>query len=149
MNSRDVIKRLRNDVSVIDVPSIPQAVRQAVREQREKYIAYYGQAPEMKKSTRDMVVKGIFAAMVTAMVVSVPIIVVMTNHAPVSDLPDTSVLPNSSGAVSISESQVTSTEDPKTTLERIKLQQVYGEVALSGKSEGFITNIFSYGIPFM
>ena len=135
MNSRDVIKRLRNDVSVIDVPSIPQEVRQAVREQREKYIAYYGQAPEMKKSTRDMVVKGIFAAMVTAMVVSVPIIVVMTNHAPVSDLPDTSVLPNSSGTVSISESQVTSTEDPKTTLERIKLTQVYGEVALSGKSE--------------
>ena len=136
MNSRDVIKRLRNDVGVIDVPPIPQAVRQAVREQREKYIAYYGQAPEMKKSTRDMVVKGIFAAMVTAMVVSVPIIVVMTNHAPVSDLPDTSVLPNSSGAVSAAESQiVTSTEDPKTTLERIKLTQVYGEVALSGKSE--------------
>ena len=136
MNSRDVVKRLRNDVGVIDVPPIPQAVRQAVREQREKYIAYYGQAPEMKKSTRDMVVKGIFAAMVTAMVVSVPIIVVMTNHAPVSDLPDTSVLPNSSGTVSAAESQiVTSTEDPKTTLERIKLQQVYGEVALSGKSE--------------
>ena len=136
MNSRDVIKRLRNDVGVIDVPSIPQAVRQAVREQREKYIAYYGQAPEMKKSTRDMVVKGIFAAMVTAMVVSVPIIVVMTNHAPVSDLPDTSVLPNSSGTVSAAESQiVTSTEQSETTLERIKLQQVYGEVALSGKSE--------------
>jgi len=136
MNSRDVIKRLRNDVSVIDVPSIPQEVRQAVREQREKYIAYYGQAPEMKKSTRDMVVKGIFAAMVTAMVVSVPIIVVMTNRTPVSDLPDTSVLPNSSGTVSAAESQiVTSTEQPETTLERIKLQQVYGEVALSGKSE--------------
>ena len=141
MNSRDVVKRLRNDVGVIDVPPIPQAVRQAVREQREKYIAYYGQAPEMKKSTmkkstRDMVVKGIFAAMVTAMVVSVPIIVVMTNHAPVSDLPDTSVLPNSSGAVSAAESQiVTSTEQPETTLERIKLQQVYGEVALSDKSE--------------
>lgn len=136
MNSRDVIKRLRNDVGVIDVPSIPQAVRQAVREQREKYIAYYGQAPEMKKSTRDMVVKGIFAAMVTAMVVSVPIIVVMTNHAPVSDLPDTSVLPNSSGTVSAAESRiVTSTEQSETTLERIKLQQVYGEVALSGKSE--------------
>ena len=150
MNSRDVIKRLRNDVGVIDVPPIPQAVRQAVREQREKYIAYYGQAPEMKKSTRDMVVKGIFAAMVTAMVVSVPIIVVMTNHAPVSDLPDTSVLPNSSGTVSAAESRiVTSTEQSETTLERIKLQQVYGEVALSGKSEGFITNIFSYGIPFM
>ena len=136
MNSRDVIKRLRNDVGVIDVPPIPQAVRQAVREQREKYIAYYGQAPEMKKSTRDMVVKGIFAAMVTAMVVSVPIIVVMTNRTPVSDLPDTSVLPNSSGAVSAAESQiVTSTEQSETTLERIKLQQVYGEVALSGKSE--------------
>lgn len=136
MNSRDVIKRLRNDVGVIDVPPIPQAVRQAVREQREKYIAYYGQAPEMKKSTRDMVVKGIFAAMVTAMVVSVPIIVVMTNRSPISDLPDTSVLPNSSGAVSAAESRiVTSTEQPETTLERIKLQQVYGEVALSGKSE--------------
>ena len=136
MNSRDVIKRLRNDVGVIDVPPIPQAVRQAVREQREKYIAYYGQAPEMKKSTRDMVVKGIFAAMVTAMVVSVPIIVVMTNRTPVSDLPDTSVLPNSSGTVSAAESQiVTSTEQSETTLERIKLQQVYGEVALSGKSE--------------
>lgn len=136
MNSRDVIKRLRNDVGVIDVPSIPQAVRQAVREQREKYIAYYGQAPEMKKSTRDMVVKGIFAAMVTAMVVSVPIIVVMTNRSPISDLPDTSVLPNSSGTVSAAESQiVTSTEQSETTLERIKLQQVYGEVALSGKSE--------------
>jgi len=136
MNSRDVIKRLRNDVGVIDVPPIPQAVRQAVREQREKYIAYYGQAPEMKKSTRDMVVKGIFAAMVTAMVVSVPIIVVMTNHAPVSDLPDTSVLPNSSGTVSAAESQiVTSTEQSETTLERIKLKQIYGEVALSGKSE--------------
>jgi len=136
MNSRDVIKRLRNDVGVIDVPPIPQAVRQAVREQREKYIAYYGQAPEMKKSTRDMVVKGIFAAMVTAMVVSVPIIVVMTNRSPISDLPDTSVLPNSSGTVSAAESQiVTSTEQSETTLERIKLQQVYGEVALSGKSE--------------
>ena len=136
MNSRDVVKRLRNDVGVIDVPPIPQAVRQAVREQREKYIAYYGQAPEMKKSTRDMVVKGIFAAMVTAMVVSVPIIVVMTNRSPISDLPDTSVLPNSSGTVSAAESQiVTSTEQSETTLERIKLQQVYGEVALSGKSE--------------
>ena len=136
MNSKDVIKRLRNDVSVIDVPSIPQAVRQAVREQREKYIAYYGQAPEMKKSTRDMVVKGIFAAMVTAMVVSVPIIVVMTNRSPISDLPDTSVLPNSSGTVSAAESRIgTSTEQSETTLERIKLQQVYGEVALSGKSE--------------
>ena len=136
MNSRDVIKRLRNDVGVIDVPPIPQAVRQAVREQREKYIAYYGQAPEMKKSTRDMVVKGIFVAMVTAMVVSVPIIVVMTNRSPISDLPDTSVLPNSSGTVSAAESQiVTSTEQSETTLERIKLQQVYGEVALSGKSE--------------
>ena len=136
MNSKDVIKRLRNDVSVIDVPSIPQAVRQAVREQREKYIEYYGQAPEMKKSTRDMVVKGIFAAMVTAMVVSVPIIVVMTNRSPISDLPDTSVLPNSSGTVSAAESRIgTSTEQSETTLERIKLQQVYGEVALSGKSE--------------
>ena len=130
MNSRDVVKRLRNDVGVIDVPPIPQAVRQAVREQREKYIAYYGQAPEMKKSTRDMVVKGIFAAMVTAIVVSVPIIVVMTNRSPISDLP------NSSGTVSAAESQiVTSTEQSETTLERIKLQQVYGEVALSGKSE--------------
>ena len=136
MNSKDVIKRLRNDVSVIDVPSIPQAVRQAVREQREKYIEYYGQAPEMKKSTRDMVVKGIFAAMVTAMVVSVPIIVVMTNRSPISDLPDTSVLPNSSGTVSAAESRIgTSTEQSETTLERIKLQQVYGEVALSDKSE--------------
>ena len=136
MNSREAIKCLCEDMEKIELPPISEEVLLALSEQRQKYIEYTKKAEALNKPTHNRNKKYVFAAMLALLAVSVPVVVVMTNQTSVSDLPKSSVLPDSSEAASVSESLlVTSTSENETTLEHIKMKQSYGEVALSGKSE--------------
>lgn len=136
MNSREAIKCLCQDMEKIELPPISEKVLLTLSEQRQKYIEYTKKAEALNKQKNDKIKKYVFAAMLALLAVSVPVVVVITNHAPISDLPNAPVLPGSSEAASISESQIaTSTAESETALEHIKLKQSYGEVALSGKSE--------------
>ena len=136
MNSREAIKCLCEDMEKIELPPISEEVLLALSEQRQKYIEYTKKTEALNKQKNDKIKKYAFAAMLALLAISVPVVVVLTNHAPISDLPNASVLPGSSEAARVSESQIaTSTTESETALEHIKLKQSYGEVALSGKSE--------------
>lgn len=136
MNENEVMEMLAEDISRLRLPPISEKVLLAMREKRREFLEMNKPLVPTEKPHKIIPTKYIFAAMLALLAVSVPIIVVMTNHSPISDLPNAPVLPGSSEIVSVTESQiVTSTEEPKTTLEQIKLKQTYGEVALSGKSE--------------
>ena len=136
MNENEVMEMLAEDISRLRLPPISEKVLLAMREKRREILEMNKPPVPTEKPNKIIPTKYIFAAMLALLAVSVPIIVVMTNHSPISDLPNAPVLPGSSETVSVTESQiVTSTEEPKTTLEQIKLKQIYGEVTLSGKSE--------------
>lgn len=136
MNENEVMEMLAEDISRLRLPPISEKVLLAMREKRREFLEMNKPLVPTEKPHKIIPTKYIFAAMLALLAVSVPIIVVMTNHSPISDLPNAPVLPGSSEIVSVTESQiVTSTEEPKTALEQIKLKQIYGEVALSGKSE--------------
>ena len=139
MISKEVIMCLCEDMEKIELPPISEKVFQALSKQRQKYIEYTKKVETLNKQKNDKIKKYAFAAMLALLAISVPVVVVLTNHAPISDLPNAPVSPGSSEAASVSESQIaTSTPEIETTetaLEHIKLKQSYGEVALSDKSE--------------
>ena len=135
MIEKKVMESLYNDICRLKLPPISEKVFQALDEKRKQNMEMNKELAQVKKLHKSIPTKYVFAAMLAIIAVSVPIIIVLTNKAPISDLPDSPVLPSSSETVSISESQVTSAVENETALERIKLTQIYGEVALSGRSE--------------
>lgn len=135
MTENEVMECLYNDICGLKLPPISEKVFQALDEKRKQNMEMNKELAQVKKLHKGIPTKYVFAAMLAIIAVSVPIIIVLTNKAPISDLPDSPVLPSSSETVSISESQVTSAVENETALERIKLTQIYGEVALSGRSE--------------
>ena len=136
MNRKQAIERFLDDFLCFELPPLSEEVLTAVREIKQKGFEVENKSHYINKRNEAISKKYVFAAMLALLVVSVPIIVVMTNQKPVSELPNVSILPDSSEAVSAGESQTaTSTEGSETALEHIKLKQINGKVALSGKSE--------------
>ena len=64
----------------IELPPIPEKVLHAVREQKQKYLEYTNQIAKSDTQKCNAARKWVFAAMVTALLVSVPIIVVVSNN---------------------------------------------------------------------
>ena len=134
MTENEVMESLYNDICRLKLPPISEKVFQALDANGDQRMQI-----NTKPTHKGIPVRYIFAAILTLLVVSVPIIVVMTNQKPVSELTNSPVLPDSSEAVSAlvsaSESQAISETEAETTLERIKLKQSYGEVALYDKND--------------
>ena len=139
MNRKQAIERFLDDFLCFELPPLSEEVLTAVREIKQKGFEVENESHYINKRNEAISKKYVFAAMLALLVVSVPIIVVMTNQKPVSELPNVSILPDSSEAVSAlvsaSESQAISETEAETTLERIKLKQSYGEVALYDKND--------------
>ncbi len=132
MNNREVINRLRDDMAKIELPPIPEKVLQAVREQKKKYLEYKEQLERINRQKRNTAGKWVFAAMITALVVSVPIIVVVSNNKATNNMiSDNSSVSDQSLSANSKESI---TAEPG-TLEHIKIINLYGTVSLSKRSE--------------
>ena len=134
MTENEIMESLYNDICRLKLPPISEKVFQALDAKADQNLQI-----NTKPTRKGIPVRYIFAAILALLVVSVPIIVVMTNQKPVSELTNSPVLPDSSEAVSAlvsaSESQAISETEAETTLERIKLKQSYGEVALYDKND--------------
>ena len=132
MNDKMVMELYSEDISRIKLPPISDKVLRAVREKKEiekrpSDKPEHHTAPS--KAHRKIPIKYIFAAMLTLLVASVPIIVILTNDASVS------VAPEGSSNVSTVKEESDNPSAAANALERIKEQQIYGAVSLSGKTE--------------
>ena len=106
MTENEVMECLYNDICGLKLPPISEKVFQALDEKRKQNMEMNKELAQVKKLHKGIPTKYVFAAMLAIIAVSVPIIIVLTNKAPISDLPDSPVLPSSSETVSISESAV-------------------------------------------
>lgn len=131
MNEKEVIKMLSHDASCLILPPISEKVRQAVHEQRRRNLEIISDGVTVKHSHKISTAKYIFAAALVLLAVSIPMIVVLTKHIPRTNISENSVVSDGSQTVS----QAASTIADTNALERIQMQQVYGTVFLSCKSE--------------
>lgn len=136
MSDEMVMELYSKDISRIKLPPISDKVRQAMREKKESREEppanpeHHTAAP---KSHRSIPIKFIFAALLTFLVASIPIIVILTKNtlAP--------VVPEGSGITDISSDPGASDVEPPApavsanALDRIKEQQLNGVVSLSAK----------------
>lgn len=132
MNDKMVMELYSEDISRIKLPPISDKVLRAVREKKEiekkpSDKPEHHTAPS--KAHRKIPIKFIFVAMLTLLVASVPIIVILTNDASVP------VAPEGSSNVSTVKEESDNPSVVANALKRIKEQQLYGEVSLSGKTE--------------
>ena len=125
------IELYTKDISRIKLPPISERVHQAVREKKSKY------SEEIKNNKNkvhsNFPMKYIWAAMLAMLVISVPIVIVLSNQNTV--LEQESSVQNSTEAVSKTESEVSKSVGTNKTLEVIMEKKIFGEVALTKRPE--------------
>ena len=125
------IELYTKDISRIKLPPISERVHQAVREKKSKY------SEEIKNNKNkvhsNFPMKYIWAAMLAMLVISVPIVIVLSNQNTV--LEQESSVQNSTEAVSKTESEVSKSTEKNNTLEVIMKKKIFGEVALTKRPE--------------
>ncbi len=131
MNSNEVRKRLFKDISFLPLPPLSDKVYQAVSEQKKRYTEMVSHHDVPEKAHRKIPVKYLLAAMVIALGISVPAVIMLSQHRVSVDTPETA----SGVAVSQKESALVSKVSDINALERIRLKQQYGTVTLSDRSE--------------
>ena len=141
MTEKEAMEMLAEDISSLRLPPISEKVFLAMREKRQESLEMNKTLVPTKKPHKRVPKKIVFAAMVAALVTAVPIIVILADHSRSSDVKNRAVIPESGQADVNSRIRITSTLENKSDLERIKLEQVNGAVALSGKSEEELENI--------
>ena len=160
MNDKEVMKMLADDISCIILPPISDRVRQAVRENCLKSEDKNDEIVPSEAHQRRIPTKYIFAAMLTLMAVSVPMIVVLTgtNNAPASDVTEKTVTSLStereedisrvvSDVVSDIVSEVSfevSESSEATKLEKITLKELRGDFAPSERKGEELETLLSY-----
>ena len=135
MTEKEMIEMLDEDISRLRLPPISEKVFKALEEKRVKYIE--AQNLSIHNTVHKIIPRAyIFVAMLMLVVISVPIIVVMTNKLSTSNRPENIIVSVSSEAtISGTEKKNSAAQTEENVLERIELKKLYGEVALSGKSE--------------
>lgn len=125
------IELYTKDISRIKLPPISDRVCQAIREKKSKY-------SEEIKNNKDKVhsnfpMKYIWAAMLAMLVISVPIVIILSNQNTV--LEQESSVQNSTEAVSKTGGEVSKSVGTNKTLEVIMEKKIFGEVALTKRPE--------------
>ena len=125
------IELYTKDISRIKLPPISDRVCQAIREKKSKY------SEEIKNNKNkvhsNFPMKYIWAAMLAMLVISVPIVIILSNQNTV--LEQESSVQNSTEAVSKTESEVSKSTEKNNTLEVIMEKNIFGEVALTKRPE--------------
>ena len=125
------IELYTKDISRIKLPPISERVHQAVREKKSKY------SEEIKNNKNkvhsNFPMKYIWAAMLAMLVISVPIVIVLSNQNTV--LEQESSVQNSTEAVSKTGGEVSKSVGTNKTLEVIMKKKIFGEVALTKRPE--------------
>lgn len=137
MNNREVINRLREDIfnTKTELPPISEKVRLAVRAQKQKYIEYTNQTAV--SDTRRHYAPGILilAALLTGLVVSVPIIIAVSGSSTKNDkILSGNIAANSLTDQGTSDNSKAVIAADKGTLEHIKTAEQNGPVLLSSRS---------------
>ena len=131
MTDKKAIELYTEDMSRIKLPPISDKVCQAVREKKSKY------SEEIKNNKNkihsNFPMKYIWAAMLAMLVISVPIVIVLSNQNTV--LEQESSVQNSTEAVNKTESEVSKSVGTNKTLEVIMEKKIFGEVALTKRPE--------------
>lgn len=125
------IELYTKDISRIKLPPISDRVCQAVREKKSKY------SEEIKNNKNkvhsNFPMKYIWAAMLAMLVISVPIVIILSNQNTV--LEQESSVQNSTEAVSKTGGEVSKSVGTNKTLEVIMKKKIFGEVALTKRPE--------------
>ena len=125
------IELYTKDISRIKLPPISERVHQAVREKKSKY------SEEIKNNKNkvhsNFPMKYIWAAMLAMLVISVPIVIILSNQNTV--LEQESSVQNSTEAVSKTGGEVSKSVGTNKTLEVIMKKKIFGEVALTKRPE--------------
>ena len=138
MNDKMVMELYSEDISRIKLPPISDKVLREMREKKEigeKMPENPEHHTAPSKTHRKIPTKYIFAALLTLLVVSVPIIIILTNDASVPVTPEGGNITDTSSNVSTVKEESDNPSAAANALERIKEQQLYGTVSLSGKTE--------------
>lgn len=155
MKEKEIMRKLSNDISSMELPPISDKVRQAVRRKHQDNSEMVKSFPKSGMTNNMFQAKFVFAAMLLLLIVSVPIIVVLSNNVNMTELSEKTV-PESSRKLSSEPKSIDSEsiepepslspiENNKSTLENIQLKKLYGDVALSEKNEKELeTLLFSY-----
>ena len=93
MDESQVMQLLFEDISRLELPPISEKVLIAIRQKKQKTAENSLIYPVVERKYKAIPTKYLFTAMLTLLVVSVPIIVVLTNKAPVSTAPNYPILP--------------------------------------------------------
>lgn len=144
MNKKQAFRLLSEDVSGLVLPPISEKVLLAMRDRRqESFDTADNQAPDCQCKTKSMK-KFILVAALALLAVSVPAAVRLHQHAPAATEPECSAgsacasadgQTESEPADGQTESEPASTLSAANSLESVQMKQLYGEVALSDKSE--------------
>ena len=125
------IELYTKDISRIKLPPISDRVCQAIREKKSKY------SEEIKNNKNkvhsNFPMKYIWAAMLAMLVISVPIVIILSNQNTV--LEQESSVQNSTEAVSKTGGEVSKSVGTNKTLEVIMKKKIFGEVALTKQPE--------------
>ena len=125
------IELYTKDISRIKLPPISDRVCQAIREKKSKY------SEEIKNNKNkvhsNFPMKYIWAAMLAMLVISVPIVIILSNQNTV--LEQESSVQNSTEAVSKTGGEVSKSVGTNKTLEVIMKKKIFGEVALTKRPE--------------
>lgn len=131
MKEKAVINKLSSDVSDLVLPPLSEKVRQAVQNQRRKNSEIIIDSVKTDNHHKPNTAKYILVAALALLAFSVPLVIILNEHTPVTIYPDNS----GASEISRSESNDTSPLTGENALERVKIERVYGTVALSSKSE--------------
>ena len=130
MKENEIMELLSDDISEIELPPISEKVLQIVREKKEQ------SSHNAVKVNKKFPIKYIAAAMLSMLVVSVPIIIVLSNqnNTDLVSRPE-SEISKSESKMSKPESEMSESSEINNTLELIKKKMIFGEVALTKRSE--------------
>lgn len=136
MSDEMVMELYSKDISRIKLPPLSDKVRQAMREKKESREEppanpeHHTAAP---KSHRSIPIKFIFAALLTFLVASIPIIVILTKNTLAPVVPEGSGITDISSDPGVSDAEPPAPAVSANALDRIKEQQLNGVVSLSAK----------------
>lgn len=157
MNEKEILKKLMAGISKLELPPVSEEVLKAVREQKQASLAdtETSNTPSEKRA-RIIRIKIFAAAMLLALTVSTPVIIIVSQKAPVAEVSEESSKSSVYEPVSITESSIESTVESQESdkeasisepvsenaLENIIEERLYGEVALSGRSQEELKMLF-------
>ena len=138
MKKDEIMKILADDISRLEMPPLPDKVRQAIRKQHSSPEGRSEKPPPMPQPHKQYSLRYIFAAVLLLSVISVPVILLLSNrHTTHQTTPDR-VPPVSQVTISYTESEPSDTSvtvSEETALTPVRLQQHHGDIALSSKTQ--------------